>query len=87
MELNTDIKLDKLPDKVLTLIYKAQTCNSYPWETQKSFEKLICRPVIEYPLAPREALAILEFFGYLGSMGVDKMDLLKKIIQATTNPE
>jgi len=39
------------------------------WELQKGWEENVCRAVIAYPMAPREAKHILDIAGELFSYG------------------
>ena len=44
--------------------------HSEPWETQDGWEQRVLQPIIEYPMAPREALAILEAAGQALQQGL-----------------
>jgi len=53
--------------------------DSMDWETEDDWKDKVCQPIIDYNLAPRDALAILEFFGKLGDEGI--RTLLDEIIK------
>lgn len=43
---------------------------SEPWELLVGWQDDVCEPVIKYPMAPREALAILEEAGQMFNVGI-----------------
>jgi hypothetical protein len=53
---------------------------SQKWETQDGWERIVSEAVIKYPLAPREARAILEVFGILAMRGINTVRLAQKIL-------
>ena len=44
---------------------------SAPEETADNWAEWVARPCVKYPLAPREARAILEIFGQLRAYGIN----------------
>ena len=54
--------------------------DSVPQEVVDEWQDWVTRSVIDYPLAPREARAILEVFGFLAVRGVQTHHVLQKIL-------
>ena len=59
----------------------ARQRESIPQEVSPDWERWVAEPVIKYPLAPREARAILEVFGYFASRGIAVADILEDLIK------
>lgn len=69
---------------VLEKIEISKYPRSIPEETSDDWEKWVTKPVICYPIAPREARAILELFGFLKAEGVNTHTILMDIIHYYT---
>ena len=59
----------------------ARQRESTPQEVSPDWEKWVAEPVVKYPLAPREARAILEVFGYFASRGITVADVLEDLLK------
>ena len=57
---------------------------SEPWETEDGWELVVCEAVMKYPLAPRDARAILIAAGEISRLGVDVPTLITRMINEAT---
>lgn len=53
---------------------------SLEWEMLDGWEKIVSEAVIKYPLAPREARAILEVFGIIKQLGLNVTNIAENIL-------
>jgi hypothetical protein len=60
-------------------IEEAERAYGRHWETIDGWEKLVCRPVVDYRLAPRQARAILMLAGELLTSGVSISSILRSL--------
>ena len=67
-------------DDVKSILALAQSKVAIDWETSSNWAEWVTKPVIDYPLAPRQARAILEVFGYLSSLGFDVLEIAEKVL-------
>ena len=59
----------------------ARSPSSFPNEIEANWVKWVTVPVIHFPLAPREARAILEVFGHLAEQGKEVADILTDVLE------
>ena len=55
------------------------------WEVSEDWEKEVAKPVILYPLAPREARLILNIYGLALSYGMNPKELMYNILNTIEN--
>lgn len=58
----------------------ASQTESLDVESEEDWESWVTRPCIEYPLAPRQARAILEIFGFFARYGFSSAALLFRLV-------
>jgi hypothetical protein len=58
----------------------AGQADSLPIETSEEWKDWVTRPIIESPLAPRQARATLEIIGFFAAHGVQIYKLLNDIL-------
>lgn len=66
---------------VLQKIEMSKSSVNLPIETSDDWEKWVTKPVILYPLSPREARAVLELFGFLKAEGINTYTVLMNIVR------
>jgi hypothetical protein len=59
---------------------EAKLETSLEWEKVNGWERIVSEAVIKYPLAPRQARAILEVFGILSARGIDVVALAQDLL-------
>ncbi len=73
--------MDRLKPNIEMILSMMRSPKSFAWETKDNFKDTVCKPIIDYPMAPREAYAILTIFGELKASGVDIWPIVRDVVE------